>query len=399
MTAMTQTETWTENIELARKLSEKRSEINYFEDKVPSYELPPLMKDDDGRTITTTAQWAEKRAKLLDLFRNELYGYSPERPKDEWFEIAKIDRQAMGGAATLKLVNIHLGAQPEAPVIHLNLFIPNNRTKPAPAFLLICNRDRENIDPTRKIKSDFWPAEQIVARGYAAASFFNGDVAPDKYDGFTTGIHAYLQNPAARKFNSWGTIAAWAWGGSRVMDYFETDPDIDEKHCAVTGHSRGGKTALWCGAQDERWALTISNCSGCSGAAIARRRFGESLKVIQNAFKHWFCGNYRKYIDREDDLPFDQHELVALVAPRAVYVTSADEDLWADQRGEWLAIHEAEPVWKLFGRKGLPSDIMPPLDKPLIGDGMGYHIRTGEHNYKVFDWNAHMDLADREFNR
>ena len=396
---MTQTDTWTENIELARKLSEKRSEINYFEDKVPSYELPPLMKDDDGRTITTTAQWAEKRAKLLDLFRNELYGYSPERPKDEWFEIAKIDRQAMGGAATLKLVNIHLGAQPEAPVIHLNLFIPNNRTKPAPAFLLICNRDRENIDPTRKIKSDFWPAEQIVARGYAAASFFNGDVAPDKYDGFTTGIHAYLQNPASRKFNSWGTIAAWAWGGSRVMDYFETDPDIDEKHCAVTGHSRGGKTALWCGAQDERWALTISNCSGCSGAAIARRRFGESLKVIQNAFKHWFCGNYRKYIDREDDLPFDQHELVALVAPRAVYVTSADEDLWADQRGEWLAIHEAEPVWKLFGRKGLPSDIMPPLDKPLIGDGMGYHIRTGEHNYKVFDWNAHMDLADREFNR
>ena len=396
---MTQTDTWTENIELARKLSEKRSEINYFEDKVPSYQLPPLMKDDDGRTITTTAQWAEKRTKLLDLFRNELYGYSPERPKDEWFEIAKIDRQAMGGAATLKLVNIHLGAQPEAPVIHLNLFIPNNRTKPAPAFLLICNRDRENIDPTRKIKSDFWPAEQIVARGYAAASFFNGDVAPDKYDGFTTGIHAYLQNPAARKFNSWGTIAAWAWGGSRVMDYFETDPDIDEKHCAVTGHSRGGKTALWCGAQDERWALTISNCSGCSGAAIARRRFGESLKVIQNAFKHWFCGNYRKYIDREDDLPFDQHELVALVAPRAVYVTSADEDLWADQRGEWLAIHEAEPVWKLFGRKGLPSDIMPPLDKPLIGDGMGYHIRTGEHNYKVFDWNAHMDLADREFNR
>ena len=396
---MTQTDTWTENIELARKLSEKRSEINYFEDKVPSYELPPLLKDEDGQPITTVAQWAARRAKLLDLFRNELYGYSPERPKDEWFEIAKIDRQAMDGAATLKLVNIHLGTQPEAPVIHLNLFIPNNRKKPAPAFLLICNRGRENIDPTRKIKSDFWPAEQIVARGYAAASFFNGDVAPDKYDGFTTGIHAYLQNPATRKFNSWGTIAAWAWGGSRVMDYFETDPDIDEKHCAVTGHSRGGKTALWCGAQDERWALTISNCSGCSGAAIARRRFGESLKVIQNAFKHWFCGNYRKYIDREDDLPFDQHELVALVAPRAVYVTSADEDLWADQRGEWLAIHEAAPVWKLFGRKGLPSDIMPPLDKPLIGDGMGYHIRTGEHNYKVFDWNAHMDLADREFNR
>ena len=396
---MTSSETWTENIDLARQLSAKRTGINYYEDKVPPYTLPPLLMDEDGSPVTTTDQWVRRRAKLLDLFRNELYGYSPDRPKDMWFDIVKIDHAAMDGAATLKLVNIHLGAQPEAPVIHLNLFIPNNRTKPAPAFLLICNRDRDNIDPTRKIKSDFWPAEQIVARGYAAASFFNGDVAPDKYDGFTTGIHAYLQNPAARKFNSWGTIAAWAWGGSRVMDYFETDPDIDEKHCAVTGHSRGGKTALWCGAQDERWALTISNCSGCSGAAIARRRFGESLNVIQNAFKHWFCGNYRKYIDKEDTLPFDQHELVALVAPRAVYVTSADEDLWADQRGEWLAIHEAEPVWKLYGRQGLPSDTMPPLDKPLIGDGMGYHIRTGEHNYKVFDWNAHMDLADREFNR
>ena len=396
---MTSSETWTENIDLARQLSAKRTGINYYEDKVPPYTLPPLLMDEDGSPVTTTDQWVRRRAKLLDLFRNELYGYSPDRPKDMWFDIVKIDHAAMDGAATLKLVNIHLGAQPEAPVIHLNLFIPNNRTKPAPAFLLICNRDRDNIDPTRKIKSDFWPAEQIIARGYAAASFFNGDVAPDKYDGFTTGIHAYLQNPAARKFNSWGTIAAWAWGGSRVMDYFETDPDIDEKHCAVTGHSRGGKTALWCGAQDERWALTISNCSGCSGAAIARRRFGESLNVIQNAFKHWFCGNYRKYIDKEDSLPFDQHELVALVAPRAVYVTSADEDLWADQRGEWLAIHEAEPVWKLYGRQGLPSDTMPPLDKPLIGDGMGYHIRTGEHNYKVFDWNAHMDLADREFNR
>ena len=396
---MTSSETWTENIDLARQLSAKRTGINYYEDKVPPYTLPPLLMDEDGSPVTTTDQWVRRRAKLLDLFRNELYGYSPDRPKDMWFDIVKIDHAAMDGTATLKLVNIHLGAQPEAPVIHLNLFIPNNRTKPAPAFLLICNRDRDNIDPTRKIKSDFWPAEQIIARGYAAASFFNGDVAPDKYDGFTTGIHAYLQNPAARKFNSWGTIAAWAWGGSRVMDYFETDPDIDEKHCAVTGHSRGGKTALWCGAQDERWALTISNCSGCSGAAIARRRFGESLNVIQNAFKHWFCGNYRKYIDKEDSLPFDQHELVALVAPRAVYVTSADEDLWADQRGEWLAIHEAEPVWKLYGRQGLPSDTMPPLDKPLIGDGMGYHIRTGEHNYKVFDWNAHMDLADREFNR
>ena len=396
---MTSSETWTENIDLARQLSAKRTGINYYEDKVPPYTLPTLLMDEDGSPVTTTDQWVRRRAKLLDLFRNELYGYSPDRPKDMWFDIVKIDHAAMDGAATLKLVNIHLGAQPEAPVIHLNLFIPNNRTKPAPAFLLICNRDRDNIDPTRKIKSDFWPAEQIIARGYAAASFFNGDVAPDKYDGFTTGIHAYLQNPAARKFNSWGTIAAWAWGGSRVMDYFETDPDIDEKHCAVTGHSRGGKTALWCGAQDERWALTISNCSGCSGAAIARRRFGESLNVIQNTFKHWFCGNYRKYIDKEDSLPFDQHELVALVAPRAVYVTSADEDLWADQRGEWLAIHEAEPVWKLYGRQGLPSDTMPPLDKPLIGDGMGYHIRTGEHNYKVFDWNAHMDLADREFNR
>ena len=245
---MNTTETWTENLELAHKLSANRPNINYFEDKVPKYELPKLLVNDDGTPVTTVEQWRKRRAKLLELFRNELYGFSPERPQDMWFDIVKIDHAAMDGAATLKLVDIHLGNRPEAPVIHLNLFIPNNRQKPAPAFLLICNRDRSNIDPTRKIKSDFWPAEQIVARGYAAASFFNGDVAPDKYDSFTTGIHAYLQNPASRKHNSWGTIAAWAWGASRVMDYFETDPNIDERHCAVTGHSRGGKTALWCGA-------------------------------------------------------------------------------------------------------------------------------------------------------
>lgn len=393
--------TWTATKEaIAKAESGHWKNINYVEERVPPYTLPELMRFQDGTPVKTPEQWTRRRQEILELFQDLLFGFAPGPPKDMRFETVDIDANAMDGNATRKLIDIHLGKSPDAPVIHLVIFIPNKRTKPAPAFLLICNRDKNNIDPTRAIKSDFWPAEQLVKRGYAAAAFFNGDVAPDKYDGFTTGIHAYLQKPEERKPNSWGTIAAWAWGASRVMDYFETDPDIDHKKCAVTGHSRGGKTSLWCGALDQRWALTISNCSGCSGAALARRHFGESLSVIQNAFKHWFCQNYRAYIDKEDDLPFDQHWLVALVAPRAVYVSSADEDLWADPRGEWLALLNAAPAWKLLGRTGLgEGTAMPPLNKPIQGDGMAYHIRTGEHNYKVFDWMAHADFADAEYNR
>src|SRR5690606_30080511 len=190
-------------------------------------------------------------------------------------------------------------------------------------------------------------------------------------------------------------LAAWGWGASRCMDYFETDGDVEAKQVAVLGHSRGGKAALWTGAEDERFALVISNNSGCGGAALSRRRFGETVERINANFPHWFCDAFKSYDDREDDLPFDQHMLVALIAPRAVCIASADEDLWADPRGEFLSLAHASPVYSLWDHQAVAADAMPALDHPLVAGPRAYHIRSGGHNLTPQDWGWYMDFADR----
>ena len=228
----------------------------------------------------------------------------------------------MDGAATLKQIAIKIEAEASKPVtINLSLFIPNVRHQPAPAFLLICNRSVDDIDPTRAKKSAFWPAEEGIVRGYAMAAYFNGDVAPDRKDGHDQGIHGLL-NRGTLAPDAWGTLAAWAWGASRCLDYLQTDPALAKDQVAVIGHSRGGKTALWAGAEDQRFALVCSNDSGCGGAALTRRKTKEkeTLPVINRAFPHWFNANFKTYNGREAELPVDQHMLVALIAPRAVAV-------------------------------------------------------------------------------
>lgn len=383
---------WVANPELVAKGEPHWPNVNYDESKVPQYEIPNVLDDGHGGIITDIAGWRKRRAELLDLFRREEYGYSPEVPKDMWFELVKCDKTALDGDATLKLVDVHLGRKDGAPTIHLQLFVPNKRNAPAPAFLLMCNRAKSNIDVTRATKSEFWPVEEMIAKGFAIASFHYEDMVLDKADSFDVGAYPYFADVLPRSDTSWGALSAWAWASSRCLDYFETDADIDAKRCVITGHSRGGKTALWCGAQDERWAMTISSCSGCSGAAFARRCYGENLEVITGSLGYWFCKNYKKYACREAELPFDQHQLIALIAPRAVYIHSADQDLWADPRGEWTSLLNAEPVWKLYGKAGLPKHEMPALDEPVWGDGMAYHIRPGEHNNKLVDWMRHADF-------
>jgi len=368
---------------------------------LPAYTLPDVLTTADGRKITTAEEWKTvRRPEVLELFRKHVYGRVPETPTQVTFKVTNRDPKAMEGAATLKQVEVTIANGPKQLIIRVVLFIPNQPAKPVPTFLLICNREPENIDPTRKVKSEFWPAEAAVARGYGIAAFFNGDVDPDKHDGFKDGAHGLLDT-GERKPDAWGTIAAWAWGASRVMDYFATDPDVARDQVAVIGHSRGGKTALWAGAQDERFALVISNDSGCGGASPSRRRFKEreSVTRINKAFPHWFCENFKSYNEQEDKLPLDQHMLLALMAPRAVYVASADQDLWADPRGEFLSLVHAGPVYQLFGKKGLGTTEMPPIGEPLRGDGAAYHIREGKHNLTLFDWRCYMDFADKLFGR
>jgi hypothetical protein len=239
----------------------------------------------------------------------------------------------------------------------------------------------------------------ILARGYALATVYYGDLEPDFPQGWQTGIRAALSpNGATTQFqpDDWGAIGAWAWGLSRALDYLEQDPAMDAKRVAVMGHSRLGKTALWAGAQDERFAIVISNNSGEGGASLVRRRFGENIAHSVRMEPYWYCERYREYANREAALPVDAHLLIALIAPRPVYVASATKDLWADPRGEFLAAKHAEPVYQLFGRAGLGIQDFPAPDQPA-GDHIGYHLRTGEHDVTAYDWQQYLNFADRHF--
>ena len=386
---------WEANPAVVERLSKSRSEFNYYESKVPEYVLPDVLADSEGEEIVRPKEWTKtRRGEVLGMFRENVFGRIPETNYSKTFTLVNEDRNAMGGEATLKQIDILINSEGKELKIRLTMFIPNNVKKPVPLFLLIDNRGPANTDPARQTRSEFWPAEEVNARGYGIAVFYNADVDPDNFDDFKNGIHGILDR-GERKADSWGTLAAWAWGASRCMDYFETDSDVDSKKVAVLGHSRGGKTALWAGAEDQRFSLVISNESGCGGAALARRRLGETVARINSSFPHWFCLNYRQYNNKEDSMPFDMHMLLALIAPRALYVACADEDLWGDPKGSYIALYNALPVYKLLKTGSDMPEVMPPLNAPVSGGKVGFHIRDGGHNLLLKDWNWFMDFADK----
>ena len=343
------------------------------------------------------------RAEMLDFFERNVFGRVPESARNPSlrFEDISPDVPAMDGRAIRRRVRICFAGPGGEGHFDLLAFLPAGATaaRPVPAALLLCNRDpAENMDPERVRRTPFWDAERIVARGWAALAFHTGSVVPDMADGFDGHLQSLFLAPGETKApDAWGTLAAWAWCGSRAMDWIETEPRIDARRVMVAGHSRGGKTALWCAAEDERFAMAVSNCSGCGGAKLNRVRLPASEHIAQlvGTFPHWFCGNFAQYAGHDMELPFDQHWLVALVAPRLAYVSSATLDPWAGQPGEFLAAKYASPAWRAAGRGGLPDEaLFPSPDTPLRGDGIGYHIRSGSHTIAASDWDHWLDFAE-----
>ena len=356
--------------------------------------VPELMKG-----CTTAAQWEANRAlEILDTFRREVFGFRPpqveERSRVSFRVVSK--RELFGGKGVQKVVEARFAGGNGDFAFKFTLVAPKGAKK-IPAFVTVGLARGTLREPDGGCRSFAWPVEEIVSRGYATVYFCNADVAEDAPKGLKGGVFAATGTDGVRGASDWGVISAWAWAASRVMDYLETDETIDSSRVAVVGHSRGGKTALWAGANDHRFAMVCANDSGCSGAKLNHIDLPKSEHIAQitKSFPHWFCPNYFKYAGREREMPFDQHELLSLIAPRLLCVDSATLDAWAGPSGEWWAAFLASDAWKLYGKAGLAADAPPKPDAPQADGCVGYFLRSGAHDLANEDWRFYMDFAEK----
>ena len=402
----------------------QRPAPNYDEAKVPKYTLPDPLVMRNGERVRDAKTWQEqRRPEILELYRSEFFGRSPARPAELNFEVASSEK-ALNGRAVRERVTVWLAGR-DGPKMDLLLYLPAGAKNPSPVFLGLgfagnhtvsadpgvplaeeWTRDpatnavvkRRAEEKSRGSATAAWQLEKVLEHGYGLATVYCGDIEPDLTGGIGFGIRPLFFRPGQKQpaADDWGALAAWAWGLSRAMDYLESDRGVDARRVAVIGHSRMGKAALWAGAEDTRFSNVISNESGEGGAAITRRDFGERIADLNRSFPHWFSGNYKKYDNREDELPVDAHMLLALIAPRPLYVASAAGDLWADPRGEFLAVVNASPVYELLGKHGIGTDQMPDIHQP-IQHTVAYHIRAGEHGITAYDWEQYLKFADAQW--
>jgi hypothetical protein len=360
----------------------------YDESKVPQFKLPDVLVLLNGDKVNDVTTWRDKRRpELIKLFEENVYGRNAAgRPEGMSREIISVDDNAFESSAVTKKVMIYFVGRKEGPKMGLDITVPKNPPKPVPVFLVPGWVNNEKL---------------LLQRGYGLANFNPWDVQPDIIEGaFENSIRKYFakQDQKEPGANEWGAIGVWAWAVSRAMDYLITDPDIDADKVCVMGLSRYGKAAMWAGACDERFAIILSCESGCGGAVIVRRQFGETVSAINHTFPHWFCDNFKSFNNRVNDLPVDWHMLIALIAPRPVYIATAEKDYWGDQYGSFLSGKFAEPVYNLFNEKGLGVDKMPAVEKP-VGDFIGFHNRKGGHDLNKYDWEQFLNFTDRHFKR
>jgi len=401
------------------------------ESKVPAYTLPDPLVASDGRKVDAEGWKSRRRGEVMRALETHVYGRTPDtsaRQAEAVQEVREHDAAALGGKATRTQLRVWPVGR-KGPFIDLLVYLPNGKGGQSPVFLGAnfggnhtavddpkvflpetwvskqwsdpARPDRAS-EKQRGSQSSRWQLEMLIARGYGLATFYYGDVEPDHPEGWKEGFRAAL-SPAGRdtvwKDGEWAGVGAWAWGLSRSLDVLSRMPSVDASRVAVIGHSRLGKASLWAGAQDGRFALVISNESGCGGAALSKRIFGETVGVISGFYKgrgfpHWFTARFATYSENEAAMPLDQHWLLATVAPRPLYVASAAEDLWADPRGEFLGAVHADPVFRLLGASGLGTEVFPEVGR-AVGGSVGYHNRAGKHDVTAEDWANYLDFADR----
>ena len=399
----------------------------YSEELVPPYTPPrDILTTFAGQKIKTTKEWETiRRPEIIKVLSTEMYGFTPQEKIPVSYRLVEINKNAFNGKATRKQIEMTFSNNGKSLKVQLLLYSPNNKKKPAPVFEILnfCGNQSLDYDSaiviSKTLTQEFgktvyknriartergadaylYPLEEMIDHGIGFATAWYGDFDPDYYDGFHNGIHnLFLKDGEKHGDKDWGSIGAWAWGLSRIMDYIETDKDFDAKKVAVIGHSRNAKAALWASAQDQRFAITIPNNSGCGGAALMKRIYGETASSINKLFPHWFCENFKKYNNNEDSLTTDSHELVALVAPRPLYVGSAKYDQWADPKGEFIGMYKTQPIWELYGKKRFAYDQMTPLGFKVIKSQIGYHYREGKHDLLICDWEAYIVFLEYHFN-
>jgi dienelactone hydrolase len=400
---------------------------NYDEANVAPYTLPDPLAFANGTRLASPTQWPARRAELLALFEDQMYGVIPPPPavlKTELIESG----ETLDGRVLRKQFRMTFRSDGTGPAVDWIVFLPKHAKGPVPAFIGLNFYGNQEIlpDPAIRVTSGWlrdepkhfiadhraseksrglsdvpgamqtWPVETFAARGYALVTACYGEIAPDDKDVYTNGVFALFPSTTPGVGSNTTALAAWAWGLMRGMDLIEREPAIDAHRVAVVGCSRLGKTALLAGAKDERFAVVIANQTGEGGVPLAKRDFGENVSTENKMFPHWFCGNYRAYSDNEAALPFDQHMLLACVAPRRLYV-SGFPGKWFDPHGEFLSLKAAEPVWRFLGLPGLPAEQWPPEMSPAQGTHLGYHRRPGEHGIAAYDWQCYLAFTDRAF--
>jgi hypothetical protein len=356
---------------------------NLDESKVPPYTEPSL-------SLTTAAAWdAGQRAGIYDLFEKNVYGRMPLGKLPVSYIVKSVDAYALGGLGTRKEVTIRFIPGDTAASLHVALYLPKSKGK-VPVFV------GYSFMPLNAVEaSSQWPLKEILSRGYGVAVAWYWDIEPDRANGWQTGVRTRLAAALKIEPYEWSAIGAWAWGLSRMADWLSSERGVDAHKLIAIGHSRLGKTAVWAGASDRRFAMVVSNESGEGGAALSKRDYGETIDIINDKFPWWFVPAYKQYGSNTDAMRFDQFMLLGLIAPRPLYVASAEGDQWSDPRGEFLSAHLATPVYHLFKEKGIETDSMPAPEHP-VGDGhIRYHIRSGKHDITLYDWQQYMDFADR----